>query len=427
MKILLLGSGGREHALAWRIKESTQCEQLFIAPGNPGMSTLGHCFNEIQVNDFAAIADLVRHHQIDLVVVGPEDPLVKGIVDYFRQTEDLHKLPIVGPDASGARLEGSKDFSKGFMQKYNIPTAAYRSFRQNDLEEALSFLRELKAPYVLKADGLAAGKGVVIAESLAEAEEELKDMLGGRFGEASACAVIEEYLKGIECSVFVASDGKSYRILPVAKDYKRIGEGDTGPNTGGMGSISPVSFADELFMSKVEERIIKPTMMGLNAEGIDYRGFIFIGLMNVEGDPYVIEYNCRMGDPETESVMLRIESDFVELLHRMAQGDLRDYKLTEDPRCAATVVMVSEGYPGDYNKGHEMSLPKELASETLLFHAGTKSQEGKLLTNGGRVITASCYGATQEEALRRAYQLVEQVQYQGKTFRRDIGQDLLNL
>lgn len=427
MNILLLGSGGREHALAWRIKQSQPTTRLFIAPGNPGMQSLGTCLPDISVNDFEAIADLVRCQQIELLVVGPEDPLVLGIVDYFRATSDLSKLRIVGPDAAGARLEGSKDFSKAFMQRYGIPTAAYQSFRRDQLDEALAYLDTLSAPYVLKADGLAAGKGVIIAETLAEAQSELREMLDGRFGAASECVVIEQYLSGIECSVFVASDGTDYRILPVAKDYKRIGEGDTGLNTGGMGSVSPVCFADEAFMSRVEEHVIKPTMHGLRAEGIDYRGFIFIGLMAVEGEPYVIEYNCRMGDPETESVMLRVASDFVDLLCRMADGHLGDYQLVEDTRSAATVVMVSAGYPGDYPKGYEMVLPRALNEGTVLFHAGTRQEDARLLTNGGRVITASCYGASLAEALANCYQLVEEVQYQGKTYRRDIGQDLLSL
>lgn len=427
MNILLLGSGGREHALAWRIRQSRPDCQLFIAPGNPGMQSLGTCLPSIGVNDFDAIATLVRSEQIELLVVGPEDPLVRGIVDYFRATSDLSKLRIVGPDAAGARLEGSKDFSKAFMQRYGIPTAAYQSFRRDQLDEALAYLDTLSAPYVIKADGLAAGKGVIIAETLAEAQSELREMLDGRFGAASECVVIEQYLRGIECSVFVASDGKDYRILPVAKDYKRIGEGDTGLNTGGMGSVSPVCFADEAFMAKVEERVIRPTMQGLQAEGIDYRGFIFIGLMAVEGEPYVIEYNCRMGDPETESVMLRVASDFVKLLCRMSEGRLGDYVLVEDERSAATVVMVSAGYPGDYARGHAMSLPSAEPEGTVLFHAGTALRDDVLVTNGGRVLTASCYGATPRAALEACYRLVEMVSYEGKTYRRDIGQDLLSL
>lgn len=428
MNILLLGSGGREHALAWRISQSNQCANLFIAPGNPGMKQLGTCLSDVKLSDFVQIAQAVRDYKIQLIVVGPEDPLVYGIVDFFRSQDDLKHLPIVGPDASGARLEGSKEFSKAFMQKYNIPTAAYRSFRHKELSEAKHFLRSLTAPYVLKADGLAAGKGVIIATTLDEAERELEDMLGGKFGEASACVVIEQFLKGIECSVFVASDGKDYRILPVAKDYKRIGERDTGLNTGGMGSVSPVSFANDEFMQKVEERIIKPTMQGLISEGIDYRGFIFIGLMNVEGNPFVIEYNCRMGDPETESVMLRISSDFVELLKRMGEGQLNDYKLIEDSRPAATVVMVSNGYPEDYQKGFAIHLPNATNDTSIIFHAGTaEDNNGNLVTNGGRVLTASCYGNSLEEALSSCYQLINSIDFEGKVFRRDIGQDILAL
>lgn len=427
MNILLLGSGGREHALAWRITQSAQCDQLFIAPGNPGMTELGICLPEIKVSDFVAIEALVRREQIELLVVGPEDPLVNGIVDHFRATEDLKDLPIVGPDASGARLEGSKDFSKAFMQRHNIPTATYRSFRAGQMDEAIAFLHTLRAPYVLKADGLAAGKGVIIAETLSEAESELREMLAGRFGVASACVVIEEFLSGIECSVFVASDGKDYRILPVAKDYKRIGEGDTGPNTGGMGSVSPVVFADDTFMAKVEDRVVRRTLAGLRAEGIDYRGFIFVGLMNVAGEPYVIEYNCRMGDPETESVMLRLSGDFVELLMRMATAALGDYQIQIDPRAATTVVLVSRGYPGSYEKGFEITLP-EPSNECLIFHAGTvTTAEGKLVTNGGRVLTASCYGDSIEQALERCYALADEISFEGKTLRRDIGADLLGL
>lgn len=427
MRILLLGSGGREHALAHRISLSPLCTSLLIAPGNPGMEEVGTCLPHVAASDFEAIEQIVRTEHIDLLVVGPEDPLVGGIVDHFRHTDDLRGLRIVGPDASGARLEGSKDFSKAFMARHAIPTAAYRSFRVGELEEAKAFLRTLRAPYVLKADGLAAGKGVIIAPSLEEADSELTEMLAGRFGTASECVVIEEYLDGIECSVFVASDGKDYRLLPVAKDYKRIGEGDTGPNTGGMGSVSPVCFADEDFMRRVEERIVRPTMLGLQAEGIDYRGFIFVGLMNVAGDPYVIEYNCRMGDPETESVMLRIESDFVDLLDRMARGALGNYQLVEDTRAAATVVLVSGGYPGNFERGFTISLPEALPAESHIFHAGTRIQGERLVTHGGRVLTASCYGATPREALERCYQLADAISFEGKALRRDIGQDLLRL
>lgn len=428
MNILLLGSGGREHALAWRIARSPRLSQLFIAPGNPGMSLYGTCMPRIGVTDFAAIAALIRREHIELLVVGPEVPLVEGIVDYLHGEAGLTDLLIVGPDAKGAQLEGSKDFSKAFMQRYGIPTAAYRTFDKSTLSEAIDYLKTLQPPYVLKADGLAAGKGVIISESLEEAERELRGLLSGRFGSASTRVVIEEYLHGIECSVFIATDGRDWRVLPVAKDYKRIGEGDTGLNTGGMGSVSPVVFADEAFMQRVEERVIRPTIEGLRAEGIDYRGFIFAGLMNVGGDPYVIEYNCRMGDPETESVMLRIDSDFVELLERMARGHLDDYHLEESSQYAATVVLVSEGYPESYAKGIPISYPHAPTFDSLLFHAGTSCDDsGHLVTSGGRVLTASCLGSTLAEALERCYKLADRVQYTGKTLRRDIGQDLLKL
>lgn len=428
MNILLLGSGGREHALAWRIARSPRLSQLFIAPGNPGMSLYGTCMPRIGVTDFAAIAALIRREHIELLVVGPEVPLVEGIVDYLHGEAGLTDLLIVGPDAKGAQLEGSKDFSKAFMQRYGIPTAAYRTFDKSTLSEAIDYLKTLQPPYVLKADGLAAGKGVIISESLEEAERELRGLLSGRFGSASTRVVIEEYLHGIECSVFIATDGSDWRVLPVAKDYKRIGEGDTGLNTGGMGSVSPVVFADEAFMQRVEERIIRPTIEGLRAEGIDYRGFIFAGLMNVGGDPYVIEYNCRMGDPETESVMLRIDSDFVDLLERMARGHLGDYHLEESSQYAATVVLVAEGYPESYAKGIPISYPHAPTFDSLLFHAGTSCDDsGHLVTSGGRVLTASCLGSTLAEALERCYKLADRVQYTGKTLRRDIGQDLLKL
>ena len=428
MNILLLGSGGREHALAWRIARSPRLSQLFIAPGNPGMSLYGTCMPRIGVTDFAAIAALIRREHIELLVVGPEVPLVEGIVDYLHGEAGLTDLLIVGPDAKGAQLEGSKDFSKAFMQRYGIPTAAYRTFDKSTLSEAIDYLKTLQPPYVLKADGLAAGKGVIISESLEEAERELRGLLSGRFGSASTRVVIEEYLHGIECSVFIATDGSDWRVLPVAKDYKRIGEGDTGLNTGGMGSVSPVVFADEAFMQRVEERVIRPTIEGLCAEGIDYRGFIFAGLMNVGGEPYVIEYNCRMGDPETESVMLRIDSDFVDLLERMARGHLGDYHLEESSQYAATVVLVSEGYPESYAKGIPISYPHAPTFDSRLFHAGTsRDDSGHLVTSGGRVLTASCLGSTLAEALERCYKLADRVQYTGKTLRRDIGQDLLKL
>ncbi len=392
------------------------------------MANYGRCFPEVSVQDFEAIAALVRQYKIDLVVVGPEVPLVGGIVDFLHRQPQLEQLLIVGPDAAGARLEGSKEFSKGFMERHGIPTAAYRSFDSGSYAAAIDYLRSLQPPYVLKANGLAAGKGVIISSSLEEAQRELQMLLSGRFGEASSRVVIEEYLTGIECSVFVATDGKDWRLLPVAKDYKRIGEGDTGPNTGGMGSVSPVAFADAAFMQRVEERVIRPTIAGLQAEGIDYRGFIFIGLMNVGGEPYVIEYNCRMGDPETESVMLRIDSDFVDLLERMARGELGDYRLEESAKYAATVVMVAPGYPEAYPKGMRISYPHEPTFDSALFHAGTsRDSSGHLVSSGGRVLTASCLGSTLEEALAACYRLVDQVNYEGKTLRRDIGQDLLAL
>ena len=392
------------------------------------MANYGRCFPEVSVQDFEAIAALVRQYKIDLVVVGPEVPLVGGIVDFLHRQPQLEQLLIVGPDAAGARLEGSKEFSKAFMERHGIPTAAYRSFDSGSYAAAIDYLRSLQPPYVLKANGLAAGKGVIISCSLEEAQRELQMLLSGRFGEASSRVVIEEYLTGIECSVFVATDGKDWRLLPVAKDYKRIGEGDTGPNTGGMGSVSPVAFADAAFMQRVEERVIRPTIAGLQAEGIDYRGFIFIGLMNVGGEPYVIEYNCRMGDPETESVMLRIHSDFVDLLERMARGELGDYRLEESAKYAATVVMVAPGYPEAYPKGMRISYPHEPTFDSALFHAGTsRDSSGHLVSSGGRVLTASCLGSTLEEALAACYRLVDQVNYEGKTLRRDIGQDLLAL
>ena len=392
------------------------------------MANYGRCFPKVSVQDFEAIAALVRQYKIDLVVVGPEVPLVGGIVDFLHRQPQLEQLLIVGPDAAGARLEGSKEFSKAFMERHGIPTAAYRSFDSGSYAAAIDYLRSLQPPYVLKANGLAAGKGVIISSRLEEAQRELQMLLSGRFGEASSRVVIEEYLTGIECSVFVATDGKDWRLLPVAKDYKRIGEGDTGPNTGGMGSVSPVAFADAAFMQRVEERVIRPTIAGLQAEGIDYRGFIFIGLMNVGGEPYVIEYNCRMGDPETESVMLRIDSDFVDLLERMARGELGDYRLEESAKYAATVVMVAPGYPEAYPKGMRISYPHEPTFDSALFHAGTsRDSSGHLVSSGGRVLTASCLGSTLEEALAACYRLVDQVNYEGKTLRRDIGQDLLAL
>ncbi|KGL55164.1 phosphoribosylamine--glycine ligase [Porphyromonas sp. COT-052 OH4946] len=424
MNILLLGSGGREHALAWKIAQSPLTNKLFVAPGNGGTEDVAINIPEVDVNDFAAVAGVVQRESIDLLVVGPEEPLVRGIEDYFRNHDSLHDLLIVGPDAKGARLEGSKDFSKSFMKRHGIPTAAYQTFTADQIDAGKAFIDTMQAPYVLKADGLAAGKGVIIAPTVEEAKRELAEMLGGKFGAASRHVVIEEFLDGIECSVFVATDGKDYRILPVAKDYKRIGDGDTGLNTGGMGSVSPVPFADEAFMRKVEERIIRPTISGLIAEGIDYRGFIFVGLMNVGGDPYVVEYNCRMGDPETEVIMLRIGSDFVELLRRIAVGNIGDYQMQEDPRFAASIMLVSRGYPGSYEKGMEMDIPIPPA-DTILFHAGTMASGGKVYTNGGRVMAVSSYGATPEAALQRCYTHAQQVLFDGKNYRHDIGQDML--
>lgn len=425
MNILVLGSGGREHAFAWKLAKSKQLENLYIAPGNAGTAQCGTNVN-ISATDFDAIKNLVWEKSIDMVLVGPEDPLVQGIHDYFLNDEVLKEIPVIGPKKDGAQLEGSKDFSKRFMFRHGVPTAAYQSFTKENIADAPAFIDSLTPPYVLKADGLAAGKGVLILEDAEEAKRELQNMiLHAKFGKAGATVVIEEFLKGIELSVFVLTDGKSYKLLPAAKDYKRIGVGDKGLNTGGMGAVSPVPFADEAFLRKVEEQVVKPTINGLVADGIDYRGFIFIGLMNCDGDPKVIEYNCRMGDPETEVVIPRIESDLLDLLQGVATQSLhtKDYQVRPDT--ATTVVLVSDGYPEDYEKGKPVT-GLEQVEESQVFHSGTMLSDGQVLTNGGRVFAVTSFGPTIAEAVAKSFRAADNISYEGKYFRSDIGQDLIN-
>lgn len=422
MNILLLGSGGREHAMAWKIRKSPRLQKLYIAPGNAGTALVGTNV-ELSLDDFRGIGQFALDNQIDMVVVGPEDPLVKGIVDYFNEDRKLKNIPVIGPSKKAAQMEGSKEFAKAFMMRHQIPTARHKAITISNLNEGLQFLETMKAPYVLKADGLAAGKGVLIMQDLDEACDELKQMLGGKFGDAGNKVVIEEYLHGIELSVFVITDGKTYTLLPEAKDYKRIGERDTGPNTGGMGAVSPVPFANTGFMKKIRERIIEPTINGLQKDDIEYRGFIFFGLINCQGDPYVIEYNARLGDPETEAIMPRLQGDFVDLLEGVATQTLAGRLVSTDPRSVTTVMMVSGGYPGKYEKG-KIITGLEKTTESLIFHAGSRKEDGKILTNGGRVLAISSYGKTFREAGNLSYKNAAMIDFENKYFRKDIGFDL---